>query len=123
MALCCRVFLRISGAMCSLTFNFASPRIKSFLAFTRKYLPQFCVSTASTKGLKISLKLHMECSLDLYIYFNFCFIVESFSLILNAVISLLVHHFNADLEQIIGIKNPSCFLLARIRSQNIYWSF
>ena len=36
MALCCRV-LRISGAMCSLTFNFASARIKCFLAFTQKY--------------------------------------------------------------------------------------
>ena len=37
---CAAGFLRISGAMCSLTFNFASARIKCFLAFTRKYLPQ-----------------------------------------------------------------------------------
>ena len=41
---CAAGFLRISGAMCSLTFNFASARIKCFLAFTRKYLPQFRVS-------------------------------------------------------------------------------
>ena len=33
-------FLRIGGAMCSLTVNFASTRIKCFLAFSRKYLPQ-----------------------------------------------------------------------------------
>ena len=41
---CAAGFLRICGAMCSLTFNFASARIKCFLAFTRKYLPQFRVS-------------------------------------------------------------------------------
>ena len=38
--LCAAVLLRISGAMCSLTLN----TIKCFLAFTRNYLPQFCVS-------------------------------------------------------------------------------
>ena len=32
------------GAMCLLKFNFASARVKCFLAFTRKYLPQFRVS-------------------------------------------------------------------------------
>ena len=36
MALCCRVF--------AFTFNFASARIKCYLAFTQKYLQQFCVS-------------------------------------------------------------------------------
>ena len=41
---CAAVFLRISGAMCLLTFNFASSRTKCFLAFTQKYLAQFRVS-------------------------------------------------------------------------------
>ena len=41
---CAAGFLRISGAMCSLTFYFASARIRRFLAFTRKYLLQFRVS-------------------------------------------------------------------------------
>ena len=36
--------MRVSGAMCSLTFNYASVRKKCFLAFTRKHLPQFRVS-------------------------------------------------------------------------------
>ena len=56
-------FLRISGAMYSLTFNFASARIEYFLAFTRKYLPQFRVSVYCEKNyeerssLKIQLKI------------------------------------------------------------------
>ena len=41
---CAAGFLRISGAMCLLKFNFASARVKCFLAFTRKYLPQSRVS-------------------------------------------------------------------------------
>ena len=41
---CAAGFLRISGAMCLLKFDFASARVKCFLAFTRKYLPQFHVS-------------------------------------------------------------------------------
>ena len=41
---CAAGFLRITSTTCSLTFNFSSARIKCFLAFTRKYLPQFRVS-------------------------------------------------------------------------------
>ena len=60
-ALCCRVW-HISGAMCLLTFNFASARIKCVLAFTRKYLPQFRVSILLTNyegrsSLKTQLKI------------------------------------------------------------------
>ena len=49
---CAAGFLRISGAMCSLKFNFASARIKYFLAVTRKYLPQFRVSIYCRKNMK-----------------------------------------------------------------------
>ena len=60
--LCAAGFLRISGAMCSLTFNFASARIKCFLSFIRKYLPQFRVSILLKKyegrlSLKTQLKI------------------------------------------------------------------
>ena len=41
---CAAGFSHISGAMCSLKFNFASARIKCLLAFARKHLPQFRVS-------------------------------------------------------------------------------
>ena len=59
---CAAGFFRISGAMCSLTFNFASARIKCFLAFTWKYLPQFCVSILwkiyeGRSSLKTQLKI------------------------------------------------------------------
>ena len=59
---CAAGFLRISGAMCSLIFNFASARIKCFLAFTRKYLPQFRVSILwknyeGRSSLKTQLKI------------------------------------------------------------------
>ena len=61
MALCAG-FLRISGAMCSLTFNFASARIKFFPASTRKYLPQFrvsilCKNYEGRSSLKTQLKI------------------------------------------------------------------
>ena len=53
---------RISGAMCSLTCNFASARVKCFLAFTQKYLPQFLVSISwknyeGRSSLKTQLKI------------------------------------------------------------------
>ena len=53
---CAAGFLRISGAMCSLTFNFASARIKCFLAFTRKYLPQR-ICHEGRSSLKTQLKI------------------------------------------------------------------
>ena len=59
---CAAGFLRISGAMCSLTCNFASARVKCFLAFTQKYLPQFLVSISwknyeGRSSLKTQLKI------------------------------------------------------------------
>ena len=59
---CAAEFLRTSGAMCLLTVNFASARIKCFLASTRKYLPQFRVSILwknyeGRSSLKTQLKI------------------------------------------------------------------
>ena len=59
---CAAGFLRISGAMCSFTFNFASATIKCFPAFTRKCLPQFRVSILwknyeGRSSLKTQLKI------------------------------------------------------------------
>ena len=57
----CAVFLRISGAICLLTFNFASARTKCFLAFTRKYLLQFRVSMLwKNYGGRSSLKTQLK---------------------------------------------------------------
>ena len=53
-ALCCRVF--------AFTFNFASARIKCYLAFTQKYLQQFCVSILwkMYEGRLLSLKTQLK---------------------------------------------------------------
>ena len=48
---CAPGFLRISGAMCSLTVNFASTRIKCFLAFAQKYLPQYIMKEDRVREL------------------------------------------------------------------------
>ena len=51
MGLCSRVFAHFSGAMCSLTVNFASTRIKCFLAFAQKYLPQYIMKEDRVREL------------------------------------------------------------------------
>ena len=71
---CAPGFLRISSAMCSLTVNFGSTRIKCFLAFARKYLPQFLVSILWRKiELENSIEdvCHREVNLHLMEMFMF----------------------------------------------------
>ena len=60
------MFLHNGCVLCSLTFNFKNRRIKCYLDFTRKYLPQFRVSILwKNYGGRSSLKTQLKIELSL----------------------------------------------------------